>query len=418
MREKLATPFCTETQKSGYHADGGGLYLNVKPNGRKYWCFRWRDRQAHYTTEKSKGVGKLRERGLGPFGAYDISLQEARRLAGECRQLVRQGKDPIAEAHGNSRETTPARTSALTFEMCATRYIDTHKAGWSSEKHAAQWSSTLKKYAAPVMTFPVADIDTSLVFFCLEPIWTSKTETATRVRQRIEAVLDWATDHKFRSGENPARWRGHLDKLLPNPTRLKKVQQRPALDYQQAGAFMSRLRAVDSLAARSLELQILTATRPGEVVGARWSEFGLMGKVWTIPAERMKTNREHTIPLSPQAVTLLKRLPQTSEFVFPGVSLKKGMTTAAAMKLIKQIKPGITAQGFRSTFRDWATNQTDYPREVIEHAMANQLKEKAEAAYFRSDLIARRVRLMRDWADFCGLIPEQSDNASPLRGKS
>jgi integrase len=295
--------------------------------------------------------------------------------------------------------------------MCATRYIDTHKAGWSSEKHAAQWSSTLNKYAAPVMTFPVADIDTSLVFFCLEPIWTSKTETATRVRQRIEAVLDWATDHKFRSGENPARWRGHLDKLLPKPTRLKKVQQRPALDYQRAGGFMSRLRAVDSLAARSLELQILTATRPGEVVCARWSEFGLMGKVWTIPAQRMKANREHTIPLSPQAVTLLRQLPRTNEFVFPGVSGKKGMSTAAAMKLIKQIEPGITAQGFRSTFRDWATDQNDYPREVIEHAMAHRLNDKAESTDFRSDLIARRVRLMRDWADFCDLIPEQFDNA-------
>jgi len=413
MREKLAAAFCTKTHKSGYHADGGGLYLNVKPNGRKYWCFRWRDRQAHYTTEKSKGVGKLRERGLGPFGDYDISLPEARRLAGECRQLVRQGKDPIAEAHGNSRGTTSERASALTFGMCATRYIDTHKTGWRNEKHAAQWSSTLNKYAAPVMAFPVADIDTSLVLFCLEPIWTSKTETATRVRQRIEAVLDWATARKFRSGENPARWRGHLDKLLPKPTRLKKVRQHPALDYQQAGTFMSRLRAVDSLAARSLELQILTATRPGEVVGARWSEFGLKGKVWTITAERMKAGKEHTIPLSPQAVTLLKQLPQTNEFVFPGVSLKKGMSTAAVMKLIKQIEPGITAQGFRSTFRDWATDQTDYPREVIEHAMAHQLKDKAEAAYFRSDLIARRARLMTDWAKFCDLIPEQSDDASP-----
>ncbi len=401
MREKLAAAFCAKTHKSGYHADGGGLYLNVKPNGRKYWCFRWRDRQSHYTTEKSKGVGKLRERGLGPFGDYDISLPEARRLAGECRQLLRQGKDPIAEAHGNSRGTTSERAGALTFGMCATRYIDTHKAGWRNEKHAAQWSSTLNKYAAPVMAFPVADIDTSLVLFCLEPIWTSKTETATRVRQRIEAVLDWAAARKFRSGENPARWRGHLDKLLPKPTRLKKVRQHPALDYQQAGTLMSRLRAVDSLAARSLELQILTATRPGEVVGARWSEFGLTGKVWTIPAEHMKADQDHTIPLAAQAVKLLKTLPQNNEFVFPGVSLKKGMSTAAVMKLIKQIEPGITAQGFRSTFRDWATDQTSFSREVIDYAMAQQLKDKVEAAHLRSDLIARRAQLMRDWANYC-----------------
>lgn len=401
MREKLTATFCAKTKKPGYHADGGGLYLNVKPDGRKYWCFRWRDRHTRYTTEKSQGVGKLREKGLGPFGEYDISLPNARQLAGECRQLLRLGKDPIAEARRNARKSALDLANELTFGICATRYINAHKADWRNEKQAAQWSATLNKYAAPIMTLPVADIDTTLVLTCLEPIWASKTETATRVRQRIAAVLDWATARKFRNGENPARWRGHLDKLLPKPTKLKNVKHLPAIDYRQVGAFMSRLRAVDSLAARALELQILTAARPGEVVGARWSEFGLKGKVWTIPAERTKANKEHTIPLSPQAVVLLKQLPQINEFVFPGASLKKGMSTAAVMKLIKQIKPGITAQGFRSTFCDWAADQTSYPREVIEHAMARQMKDKTEAAYLRSDLIARRARLMRDWANYC-----------------
>jgi len=401
MREKISEEFCAKTKKSGYHADGGGLYLNVKPDGRKYWCFRWRDRHARYTTEKSQGVGKLREKGLGPFGEYDISLPDARKLAGECRQLLREGKDPIAEAHRNARRTAHDLASELTFGICATRYINANKAAWRNEKHAAQWSATLSTHAAAIMTMPVADIDTTMVLSCLEPIWTSKTETATRVRQRIETVLDWATAHKFRSGENPARWRGHLDKLLPKPTKLKNVKHRPAMNYQQVGAFMSKLRAVDSLAASALELQILTAASPGEVVGARWSEFGLKGRVWTIPAEHMKADQDHTIPLSTQAVKLLKTLPQNNEFVFPGVSQKKGMSTAAVMKLIKQIEPGITAQGFRSTFRDWAADQTTYPREVVDYAMAQQLKDKPEAAHLRSDLIARRAQLMRDWADFC-----------------
>ena len=403
MREKLSEEFCAKSKKSGYHADGGGLYLNVKPDGRKYWCFRWRDRHARYTTEKSQGVGKLREKGLGPFGEYDVSLPDARQLAGECRQLLRQGMDPIAEGHRNARKSAHDLACELTFGICATRYINANKATWRSEKQAAQWSATLSTHAAPIMTIPVADIDTTLVLSCLEPIWTSKTETATRVRQRIETVLDWATDRKFRSGENPACWRGHLDRLLPKPTKLKEVKHRPALHYQEVAAFMSKLRRVDSLAASALELQILTATSPGEVVDARWSEFGLKGKVWTIPGERLKTDREHTIPLSPQAVRLLKTLAQTNEFVFPGVSQKKGMSTAALMKLIRQIEPGITAQGFRSTFRDWATDQTTYPGVVIEQALAQQLKGPAEAVHLRSDLIARRTQLMRDWANYCDI---------------
>ena len=401
MRDKLTESFCAEAKKPGYHADGGGLYLNVKSDGRKYWCFRWRDRHARYTTEKSRGVGKLREKGLGPFGEYDISLPEARKLAGECRQLLRQGKDPIAEAHRIARRTPLDLANELTFGVCATRYINASKGDWRNEKHAAQWSASLSKHAAPIMSLPVAEIDTTLVLSCLEPIWSSKTETATRVRQRIEAVLDWATARKFRSGVNPARWRGHLDKLLPMPTKLKSVKHRPALDYKQVTAFMSKLRAFKSLASGALELQILTAARPGEVVSARWSEFGLKGKIWTIPAEPLKSKQEHTIPLSPQAVKLLKQLPQGDEFVFPGVSLKKGISTAAVMKLIKQIEPGITAQGFRSTFHNWATDQNSYPREVIEHAMGRQLKDKIEAAHLRSDLIARRAQLMRDWANYC-----------------
>ena len=391
MREKLTAEFCANPIKPGYYGDGGGLYLAVKPNGRKYWCFRWRDRHAQYTTGKSAGVGKLREKGLGRYGEYDVSLKQARALAGECRQLVRQGKDPIAKALGK-----------LTFGECVDRYIHVHETTWHSTKQAVQWSSSLKTYAAPLMNLPVSDVDSALVLSCLEPIWTRKTETATRVRQRIESVLGWAIDLGYSSGENPARWRGNLDKLLPKPTKLKKSRPLAALDYRKVGSFMAQLAKVGSVAARALELQILTATRPGEAVGARWPEFGLKGEIWTIPTARTQAARDHTVPLSPRAVDLLKSLPQTSEYVFPGRTGNTCMTTAAGLKLLKTLQPGITQQGFRSTFHEWAVNQRGYPDEVIEFAMGSQSGEEAEAAGFRSDLIAKRAQLMRDWADFCG----------------
>ena len=396
----------TKKTAPGRYADGGGLYLWIKPDGRKTWTFRWRD----------KITGKLREAGLGSVTNQRVTLKMARERADEYRDMVWRGLDPIEEKRKRIQEARAALANHLTFSDCMTRYIDAHKASWRNKKHTAQWSSTLNTYADPLMKLPVADIDTTLVLQCIEPIWTTKTETATRVRQRIEAILDWATARKYRKGENPARWRGHLNKLLPKPTRLKKVVHRPALDYQQVGTFMAKLRKGDSMGAKALELQILTATRPGEVVGAQWTEFDLKSKAWTIPAERMKANNEHTIPLSPQAVKLLRNTPKVTEFVFPGVKLDKGMTTASAMKLLKRIEPGITAHGFRSTFRDWAADQTAYAREVIEHAMAHQLKDKAEAAYFRSDLLAKRARLMSDWAKYCDLISTKADNVTPIRG--
>ena len=373
----------------------------MKPDGRKYWCFRWRDRHARYTTGKSAGVGKLREKGLGRFSRHDISLQEARKLAGECRQLLRQDKDPIEQARQAARDVIPGSISAPTFGECVARYIDTHKSAWRNSKQAEQWSSTLNRHAAQLLPLPVAIINTEHVLRCLEPIWRSKTETATRVRQRIECILDWAAACKYRSDENPARWRGQLDKLLPQPTRLKELQPRAGLQYESVGAFMAELRRVDSLAARALELQILTAARPGDVVAAQWSEFGLRGAIWAIPAHRFKANHEHTIPLSQQAIELLKNLPRSSDFVFPGRNRNGGLTTAAGMKLLKRMRPGITQHGFRSTFHEWAINQTEYPREVIGHALGPQSKDTAAAAYFRSDLIAKRTRLMRDWAIFC-----------------
>jgi integrase len=401
MREKLTAQFCARSQQAGYYADGGGLYLIVKPDGRKYWCFRWRDRHARYTTEKSAGVGKLREKGLGRFGEHDVGLLEARELAGKCRQMLRQGKDPIAQAHLSAQLTDSGISTAPTFADCVTRYIEAHRSGWSSDKQAKQWSSSLHRHAAPLLTLPVSVIDTEHVLSCLEPIWTSKTETATRVRQRIESILEWAAVCKYRSGENPARWRGHLDTVLPHPTKLKQVKAHAALHYRKIGDSMVKLRNVDSLASRALELQILTATRPVDVVNAQWSEFGLKGGVWTLPAQRLKANHEHTVMLSTQAVTLLKSLPKPSDYVFPGRG-GKGMTTAAGMKLLKTLQPGISQLGFRTSFREWAVDQSGYPLEVIEHALFAQSRENAEAAHYRSDLIAKRARLMSDWARYLG----------------
>jgi len=293
MRDKLVAAFCERTNKPGLHSDGGGLYLEVKKDGRKYWHYRWRDRFEKYTTGKSAGISKLRQRGLGPYGLNDITLKDARKLAGECRRMVRSNQNPIEEAAREAQEAAIARASTLTFKDCADRYIAAHKDGWRNDKHTAQWTSTLNTYAAKLMPLDVAVIDTRMVIKCLEPIWKTKTETATRVRQRIESVLDWATTREFRTGDNPARWKGHIENLLPKPRKVTKVIHRPALDYKTTGAFMAKLRAVDTVAAKVLEFQILTATRPGEATGATWDEIDLNAKIWTIPAGRMKADKEH-----------------------------------------------------------------------------------------------------------------------------
>jgi integrase len=410
MRDKLQAAFCERSTKAGLHSDGGGLYLEIKPDGRKYWHYRWRDRNSKYTTGKSAGISRLRQKGLGPAGKNDITLKEARKLAGECRRLVRAGKDPVTEA---AREATQAAINAansLTFRAAAEQHIEAHKDGWRNDKHTAQWTSTLNTYAIRLMPLDVAVIDTKMVLKCIQPIWKSKTETATRVRQRIEAVLDWATAREYRTGENPARWKGHIENLLPKPRKVTKVVHRPALPYQEAGAFMAKLRSIDALSARTLEFQILTATRPGEACGATWQEIDFRKKLWTIPAERMKADKEHEIPLSTPAVKLLKSLPRVNDFVFPGHSMKKAITTAAGMKLLKELQPGITQHGFRSTFRDWAGDTTAYPREVIEHALAHQLKNKAEAAYHRQTMMPKRVKLMESWANYCDQIQVDTGN--------
>ena len=401
MRNKL-TEDCLELDKPGYHADGGGLYLNVKADARRYWCFRWRDRFERYSSGKSAGLGKLREKGLGRAGEHDVSLAEARRLAGICRKMVREGRNPINGDEWQEYTGSPLPRPTLTFEDCMELFLEEKKRGWKNPGHAALWRNSLKAHAGSLMQVPVYQVDTERVLYCVKPIWTTKTETATRLRQRIEKILEWATEHRHRRGDNPARWRGHLDRMLPRPTRLKRVKSRSSLHYTDLAQFMSRLRSNHSLAARALELQILTARRPAEVVSARWDEFGLKGAIWNLPGVSDNPENGYTVPLAPPAVELLKALPRVSEFVFPGRDPRKAMTTAAGMKLLKSLQPGLTQQGFRTTFRNWAECESGYPSEVTALALASSADNKVQDASLRSDLIARRARLMRDWAVFCG----------------
>lgn len=394
---KLSALKVRQLSEAGRYGDGDGLYLYISKLGTKSWVFRYRDR----------ATGKHRDKGLGPL--RDVSLEQARQAARDARMVLRAGMDPIDRRRQERSETARERASAVTFGYCADRYIAAHAASWRNEKHGKQWRTTLDTYAAPLLPMAVASIETPDVLRALEPIWSSKTETATRVRQRIEAVLDWAAARKYRGTENPARWRGHLDKLLPQPTKLKKVTPRAALPYAELAEFMSELRARDGLSARALELQILTATRPSEVAGARWEEFDLAAGTWTIPGERMKAGKPHRVPLSPAALTLLRALPrlhgEAQAYLFPGFGKNPTMTTAAPLKLLKELRPGVVAHGFRSTFRDWAADMTAYPREIAEEALAHALSDKTEAAYRRTDLFTKRAGLMADWARYCETSP-------------
>ena len=404
-----------KTKPPGMHADGGSLYLLVKADGKnRSWIFRYRDRI----------TSKLRDMGLGP--AWDVGLSEARERASELRRMLRDGQDPMAVKHALKAEARTQHEKRMAFGRCAELYIEVHRSGWKNPKHAAQWDSTLRTHCEPIWKLPVDTIDTALVMKCLDPIWTTKTETASRLRGRIESVLAWSTVRGLRKGDNPAAWRNHLDQLLPARNKVQKVEHRAALPYADAAAFMAELRQRDTLAARVLELQILTATRPGEAAGAQWAEFDLQDAVWTIPGDRMKAGKEHRVPLSPATAALLRSLiPKVKGKgkpiapvgnVFPGVK-DRSITTEAAMKLLKELRHGLTAHGFRSTFRDWAAEQTSHAREIIEHAMAHQLKDAAEAAYQRGDMLRRRAVLMKDWASYCASV-RKADNVTAIKRRA
>ena len=373
----------------GYHSDGGGLYLQVSPTLSKSWIFKF---------VRNK---KATEIGLGSFG--DISLEAAREQASEYRKLLKQGLNPLAEKRKIERELHLSVAKSMTFAECAAAYIDINRHGWKNPKHAQQWSNTLKQYAYPAIgKLPVAEVDTALVVKCLEGIWTSKNETASRLRGRIETVLDWATVSKYREGENPARWRGHLDKILPKPSKVQNVEHHAALPYTDISEFIVKLRNQQGIAARCLEFTILTAARTNESIGATWDEIDVISQTWTIPVERMKANKPHRVPLSSRALAIVQEMSllKTNEFVFPG--LKRGLSNMAMLQLLKRMGlPELTVHGFRSSFRDWAAETTHYPNEVVEMALAHTIKNQAEAAYRRGDLMEKRSQLMADWTRYC-----------------
>ncbi|MBS1767174.1 MAG: integrase arm-type DNA-binding domain-containing protein [Acidobacteria bacterium] len=405
---KLSAAKVAKCATPGYLLDGGGLYLQVAPRASrrgdsakstpaslvtKSWCFRYRDR----------GTGRLREMGLGPFP--DVSLEAARGKAAELRELLRAGRDPMAERAARRATLRADLAKEMTFDQAAAACISDRRAEWRSEKHAAQWSSTLATYVSPVIgKLPVSAIDLALVRKVLDPIWLTKNETASRVRQRIETVLAWATVSGFRKGENPARWRGHLDQLLPKPSKIQKAEHHPALPYDKIGAFVAELRQKASTSALALEFTILTAARTREVLEASWEEFDLERRIWVIPAARMKAGKAHTVPLSPRAMEILEAMGEVQEgsHVFLGGREGAPLSNMAMIALLKRMgRSDITVHGFRSTFRDWAGEQTTFPREVIEHALAHQLKDRAEAAYARSTLPEKRRKLMEAWAEYC-----------------
>lgn len=386
--------------RPGLYGDGGGLALQVQSGPTKSWVFRY------------MRAGQPHKMGLGPLAL--VSLAEAREKALQAKKLLLAGIDPLQARADERAQAAADALRTITFKECARRYIADHRTSWKNAKHAAQWESTLETYAEPIIgTLTAQVVDTTAVMKVLEQevpdrdskpkrLWHVHPETAYRLRGRIEQILDWAAARGYRSGENPARWRGHIDKLLPSRSKLARVRHHPALPYQQIGEFVETLRTRSGIAARALEFTILTAARTGEVIGARWQEFDRKTAMWVVPGERMKSGREHRVPLSDRVLEILSSLPTEGEFVFPGRYEGTPMSNMAMLATLKDMGRGdLTVHGFRSTFRDWASEMTAFPHEVQEMALAHIVGNKVEAAYRRGDLLEKRRRLMADWAEYC-----------------
>jgi len=387
------------SKKVGLHGDGGGLYLRVSSATARSWVYR-------YMID-----GKAREMGLGSYP--DLSLADAREAAKEARRQKSLGKDPITEREAQRAHQRAEAARSVTFRHCSEKYIASRQPSWRNAKHGAQWSATLETYAMPIIgDVPVQSVDVAMVHRILEPIWSVKPETAGRVRGRIEAILDWAATRGYRQGENPARWKGHLENLFPRRSKVQRVEHHAALPYDQIGAFMAALRREAGSGALALQFTILTAARTGEVIGAKWSEFDFTNEVWTIPADRMKAGREHRVPLAPAAMAVLRKRHDAkdgSEFVFPGPHRSKPLSNMAMLQTLRRMgRSDLTVHGFRSTFRDWAAERTSYAGEVAEAALAHIVGDKVEAAYRRGDLFDKRRKLMNSWATFCATITNES----------
>jgi integrase len=403
MKRPLTSLAIGKLRKPGRYAVGNGVYLQITGDKGRSWVFRF---------ERDYG-GKRRGRhiGLGPCAL--LSLAEAREKGLEYRKLLLKGIDPLDHRKALRQQALAAATKGVTFLQCADRFLAAQEAGWSNAVHSKQWRATLAAYVHPVIgPLPVASIDTGLVVTALEAIWTSKPETASRVRGRIESILDWAKARGYRAGENPARWRGHLDHLLPHHRKIARVKHHAAMPYALLPEFMHDLRGREGIAARALEFTILTAARLGETLGARWDEIA--GNLWTVPAERMKSRREHRVPLSKCAVDLIQGVPRTGPYVFPGERSGGRIPNNIPGKLLRRMGRVVTVHGFRSSFRDWAAEITAYPNHVVEMALAHTIPSGVEAAYRRGDLFEKRRALMQEWSDYClgGCRDEETANHS------
>jgi integrase len=400
-------------QKPGRYGDGGGLWLQVSQldDGKpvtKSWLFRYMIN------------GRARQMGLGSVETF--SLKEARDRARIARQQVADGIDPIDHRDAKVKTELAKAAAVKTFAECAEQYIRAHRKGWKNEKHIAQWQSTLATYAFPVIgRLNVADVDLPHILKILEPIWHEKPETASRLRGRIEKVLSWATISKFRKGDNPARWSGHLETVLPAKSKVQEKQHHPALPFSDVAEFMAELRNRKGMSARALEFTILTAARTREVTGARWDEINFATKLWTIPGGkqgRMKSGEEHAVPLSDRAIEILTNLPREKggQYIFAGAKHGEPLSAMAMLECLRSINPDITVHGFRSTFRDWAGEQTSYDRETIEFALAHGISDKAEASYRRGRSVEKRRHLMAEWSRYCTEKPKVGGaNVTPIR---
>ncbi|WP_071695820.1 site-specific integrase [Halomonas sp. QHL1] len=373
--------------------DGDGLYLKIGKSGGASWIYRFR------------WDGKLRDMGLG--SCSEINLAAAREQATGNRKLVKQGINPL---DARLKEEKEIQKLAITFTSCAARYIKAHRRSWRNIKHARQWVSTLKTYARPkIGKKSIDEISTQDVLEVLKPIWTNKNETAKRVQGRVENILDYAAAHGYRDPVNPARWRGHLDKLLAKPSRIQKVNHHPAMPYDEVADFMATVNGYNSLSSKALQFLILTATRTSEVLNSEWNELDLNNATWTIPADRMKANREHRVPLSRQAVELLSNLPRVkaNTYIFAGMKQGRPLSNMSLLQFMRGLGYGPSGEqgnyvphGFRSSFRDWTGEVTSYPRDVAEMALAHTIENKVEAAYRRGDLFEKRRAMMQEWADY------------------
>jgi len=404
--KKLGAKSVESLKTPGRHSDGDGLYLAISDDGttlRRRWTFLYRTRRALGLPGQPGTPGRAREMGLGNYPS--VSLAKARELAAQCRADLADGRDPI-EAREGRRNAQRARP---TFGECADELVDAKEAGWRNAKHRYQWRQTLTQFAAPLRSLPVDKVSTEDVLGVLKPIWLTKAETASRLRGRIEQVLDAAKamGHIPPGTENPARWRGHLDKLLARRQKLQRGHL-PAIPFADVPAFVVKLREREAEAALALEVTILTAARSGETLGAKWSEFDREKKVWTVPASRMKRGVEHRVPLSDRAMEILEKLWQVrrGELVFPSHRDDRPLSDMAMTMLLRRMKfDGITVHGFRSSFRDWAGEATSFPREVAEAALAHAVGDETERAYRRGDALEKRRKLMEAWANYCGRGP-------------